>query len=308
MASVWIDRSYPVRLVLRLAGVSPSTYYWRLQHPEPVDRKRCGGRPIVGFSSTVDGKMVSDDCIKDSLLSAIDGDGYPYGYRKLTKLLRREHKLIINKKKVYRLCKELGILQKQRRVRPRLPKRRVAINRKVTGINQVWETDIKYGYIAEELRFFFVQSVLDVYDRMVLDYHIGFSCTSVEAARTIHGAYRKRAGELDGVTVVVRTDNGPQFVSCQFEAACAEYGFDHECIPVSTPNKNAHIESFHSILEDECFNRYEFKSFAEAYTTIVAFMDYYNHRRLHGSVGDVPPAEYHEACVSNTARPAVIKL
>jgi len=295
-------------LVLRLTGISPSTYYWRKQHLEPADRKSYGGRPIPGFSSTIDGEMVSDDCIKDFLLSAIEGDGYPYGYRKLTKWLRREHKLVINKKKVYRLCKELGILQKQRRFRPRLPKRRIAINRVVTGINQVWETDIKYGYIAEERRFFFVQTVLDVYDRMVLDFHIGFSCTSVEAARTIHGAYRERVGELDCETVAVRTDNGPQFVSHQFEEACAKYDFNHECIPVNTPNKNAHIESFHSILEDECFNRYEFKTFAEAYATIVEFMDYYNHRRLHGSVGDIPPAEYHEACVSNTAKPAVIKL
>ncbi len=252
--------------------------------------------------------MVSDDCIKEFLTSAIDGDGYPYGYRKLTSWLRREHKLIINKKKVYRLCKELGILQKQRRVRPRLPKRRVAMNRKVTGINQVWETDIKYGYIAAERRFFFVQSVLDVYDRMVIDFHIGFSCTSAEAARTVRGAYERRASELAGTQVVMRSDNGPQFVSRQFEEECTRLGLDHECIPVRTPNKNAHIEAFHSILEDECFNRYEFNSFAEAYMVIVEYMNYYNQSRLHGSLSDVPPAEYHEACMSNTAKPAEIKL
>lgn len=279
-----------------------------MQHPEPTDRRSSGGRPISGFTGNEHGQIVSDDCVKDLVLSAIEGDVYPYGYRKLTSWLRREHKLVINKKKVYRLCKELGILQTQRRNRPRLPKRRVAVNREVTGINQVWETDIKYGYIAAERRFFFVQPVLDVYDRMVVDYHIGYSCTSSEATRTIDGAYTKREVELEEFRVTIRSDNGPQFISKQFDGACDKHGFDHECIPVRTPNKNAHIEAFNSILEDECFSRHEFKSFTEAYLAVVEFMDYYNNRRLHGSLGDVPPAEYHEACISNTARATVIKL
>jgi len=311
VARKWIKEGYPVSLVLRFAGVSRSTYYWRLHNPEAGRSRSQGGsrgRPIPGFSFTKKGEIVSDECIKQLLLAAIDGDGYPYGYRKLTSWLRREHGLRINKKKVYRLCKELGILQTQRRLRPRLAKRKVAMNREITGINQLWETDIKYGYIAEERRFFFVQTVIDVYDRMVLDYHIGLSCTAEEAAASIQGALQRRAAEIGDATVIIRSDNGPQFVSHRFQAACEELGMEHECIPVRTPNKNAHIEAFHSILEDECFRRYEFNNFVEAYVTIVGFMDYYNHRRLHGSLRDIPPAEYHEACVSNTARPTVIRV
>ncbi len=311
MANKWIAKGYPVSWVLRFAGVSRSTYYWRLQNPKGGKKRKQGGsrgRPIPGFSFTTKGEIVSDECIKELLLAAISGDGYPYGYRKLTSWLKREHGLRINKKKVYRLCRELGILQTQRRLRPRLAKRKVATNREITGINQLWETDIKYGYIAEERRFFFVQTVIDVYDRMVLDYHIGLSCTAEEAAASIQGACQRRATETGDATVIIRSDNGPQFVSHRFQAACEGLGLEHECIPVRTPNKNAHIEAFHSILEDECFSRYEFNSFAEAYVTVVEFMDYYNHRRLHGSLRDVPPAEYHEACVSNTARPTAIRL
>lgn len=304
-------KGLPSVLGSTLRGVSRSTYYWRLQNPKGGKKRKQGGsrgRPIPGFSFTTKGEIVSDECIKELLLAAISGDGYPYGYRKLTSWLKREHGLRINKKKVYRLCRELGILQTQRRLRPRLAKRKVATNREITGINQLWETDIKYGYIAEERRFFFVQTVIDVYDRMVLDYHIGLSCTAEEAAASIQGACQRRATETGDATVIIRSDNGPQFVSHRFQAACEGLGLEHECIPVRTPNKNAHIEAFHSILEDECFSRYEFNSFAEAYVTVVEFMDYYNHRRLHGSLRDVPPAEYHEACVSNTARPTAIRL
>lgn len=112
------------------------------------------------------------------------------------------------------------------------------MNRVVTGVNQVWETDIKYGYIAEERRFFFIQSAIDVYDRMILGFHIGLSCTGQEAAMAVRGAYERRAIELGDSTVAIRSDNGQQFVFKQFEALCAEYGLEHECIPVQTPNKN----------------------------------------------------------------------
>jgi putative transposase len=55
-------------------------------------------------------------------MESIAGDGYAYGYRKLTVILRREHQLVINKKKVYRLCKELDILRPQRQKREKYPR------------------------------------------------------------------------------------------------------------------------------------------------------------------------------------------
>lgn len=48
--------------------------------------------------------------------------------------------------------------------------------------------------------------------------------------------------------------------------------------------KNAHIESFHSILEEECLARYEFNSFREAYEVIHKFMEYYNNVRIHSKI------------------------
>src|SRR5690606_6385186 len=113
--------------------------------------------------------------------------------------------------------KELGILRTHRRLRPRLAKRKVAMHREVTGVNPLCETDIKYGYIAAERRFFFVQTIMDVYDRMVIDYHIGLSCTAEEAAACLKGAFRSRGDEIRDAGVVIRSDNGPQFVSKRFQ-------------------------------------------------------------------------------------------
>jgi transposase InsO family protein len=93
----------------------------------------------------------------------------------------------------------------------------MAKKREITAPNQLWEIDIKYVYITGEDRFFFIMNILDVYDRMIIDYHTGLSCTGRDAAYILSRAFTRRSPEGK---VVVRTDNGPQFISMAFETAC----------------------------------------------------------------------------------------
>lgn len=54
----------------------------------------------------------------------------------------------------------------------------------------------------------------------------------------------------------------------------------HELILCKTLNKNAHIESFHAMLEMECLAWCEFGTYAEAYKTVVEFIKHYNEQRM----------------------------
>ncbi|MFD1360826.1 IS3 family transposase [Lentibacillus salinarum] len=57
---------------------------------------------------------------------------------------------------------------------------------------------------------------------------------------------------------------------------------------------NAHIESFHRILEDNCLSGCEFETYGEAYKAIIEFMDFYNNRRIHSSILGLTPKEFYE--------------
>lgn len=74
----------------------------------------------------------------------------------------------------------------------------------------------------------------------------------------------------------------------------------------SEPNLNAHIEAFHSILEDDCYSRHQFRSYAEAYKRVSLYMEYYNQRRRHGSLKNMAPQRYYEAIMSNSIKPQVL--
>jgi putative transposase len=300
---------YPVTTVLRIVGVLEATYYARKKREKEVEKPRVfnGGRPIPGYSVTKDGRRISDEQIKEWLLELVAGDGQAYGYRKLTIALEREHVLVINKKKVYRLCDELDLLRPQRQ-RQFKPPRKIAVNREITGSNQLWEMDIKYGYVEGEERFFFLLSLLDVFDREVIDYHIGRSCEARHAVELLQRCLWKRKLFEGNQRPVIRTDNGPQFISRAFAEACERFETEHERIPPKTPNKNAHIESFHAVLEDECLRRYEFQTYAEAYEAVSEYIQFYNERRIHGSLYDLSPVQFTEAMKAGTVRPLVVKV
>ncbi len=285
--------------VLRFVGLNVSTYY-SLRRPKKhsKDGARRPGRKVPGYSISRQGEVVNDDTVKTMLLELIEGDGYPYGYRKLTVELQEDKNLIINHKKVYRLCKELRILRPQRVLKPYRPGQ-IGHKRKATDSNEHWEIDLKYGYIKGISQFFYQISIIDIFDRSIVESHIGLSAKAKDAARIVKLATEKRGVEPG--RLVIRSDNGPQFKAKAFTEALHELKITHERIPVNSPNLNAYIESFHSILEDECYSRHEFETFQEAYEEVNNYLDYYNNRRRHGSIGYQAPAIYYQKHAKGTS-------
>jgi putative transposase len=282
-----------VEKVCRMTGLSRSSWYFHGNSPEEDRRHQNTGRPVPGFTRNRDGTLVLDGAISLLLKGYRERPEYANGagYRKLTKMLRRDHDIYVNKKKIYRICMENGLLLEQRSKCSR-PARRIARNRTVTGPNQVWEFDLKYGYVDGERRFFFILAFIDVYLRQVVGAHVGLRCQAGDLCNTL-----ARALLAEGITaehgLVIRSDNGPQMTANELSRWLAqlEEKLSHEFIPVRTPNKNAHIESFFSILELEFLSVTYFKNFEEAYEKTHKFIRFYNQERLHGSIGDIPPAE-----------------
>lgn len=263
---------------------------------------------MPGCSFTEQGSPVSDEQICEWVMELL-ADEYTsnYGYRKLTVILRRAHKLVINKKKVYRLCKQMRVLRPQRKLLVKHPKV-LANNRVITGSNHLWETDVKYGWIAGEQRFFFLLSIIDVFDRSIIAYHHGLSCEAKDLVQITQEALMKRQCFEHVEKPVIRSDNGPQFISHRFAEACEQFGIVHERIPPKTPNKNAHIESYHAILERECFSRHAFESYPHAYEITSRFIHHYNHHRIHGSIYDLSPSEYRHAVDQGIVKPKAIRV
>ncbi|SHL08421.1 integrase core domain-containing protein, partial [Alicyclobacillus tolerans] len=85
-------------------------------------------------------------------------------------------------------------------------------------------------------------------------------------------------------------------------------GVTHERIPPKTPNKNAHIESFHSQLESDRLSGAEFENYQAAYAAVTEYITFYNQRRIHGSLYDLSPEQFMRAIANNEVQPFVVKV
>jgi len=139
-------------------------------------------------------------------------------------------------------------------------------------------------------------------------YHRGKACSTSDILQVVQKAILKRNIHEQAHKLVIRTDNGPQFISKAFYAYCEQADVEHERIPNRTPNKNAYIESFHSILEKECYLRNCFERYEEAFAEVDRFIRYYNNDRIHGSLKDWPPKEYLRLVTSGELKPEEIAL
>jgi putative transposase len=137
----------------------------------------------------------------------------------------------------------------------------------------------------------------------VISYEFSLRARAREAERAIEAACIQRFGTLrpEGLTPVLRSDNGLVFTSRRFRAACQDYRIRQEFITPYTPEQNGIVERFFRSLKEECVWQQNFHSFDTARQVIRQWMRWYNSRRPHQSLGYLSPKEYRSKQVTFVA-------
>lgn len=279
--------------ILSTVDVNSSTWYYS-KKPKQEDRRQFNkGRPITTTTKTINGIYVPDSEVVNALSEIRNRQEFHSagGYTKLKHYLYRHYGMILNRKKVYRLCKENRLLlpRHKKKFKTKSP---ISINRIITKPMQLWELDIKYAFIIGENRFFFLMSIIDVYLRYVVGYHLGLHCKASDLIRALEQAMSEM-NIKNSTSLIIRSDNGPQMISNKFlEFANANKDhLLHELIPVRTPNKNAHVESFNSIMEVEFFQNRYFADYCSGYVQTKEFIRFYHEERIHSALKYRTPNE-----------------
>ena len=218
-----------------------------------------------------------------------------YGYRRVAEALKRQG-WIINHKKVLRMMRKESLLcQLKKRFRvttdsshsfgtyPNLIKS-ASLNRPDQG----WVADITYVRLPTS--FCYLASILDDYSR----YCVGWALSkwidtrlTLQALEMALGARRPEAG------LIHHSDQGVQYASCEYVALLESVGARISMAAVGNPYENAKAESFFRTLKMEEVYLKNYRTFEEAQENIGEFIEeVYNKKRLHSSLGYVPPAEF----------------
>ena len=206
-----------------------------------------------------------------------------FGYRRLHVLLGRsgEH---VNHKRVHRVYREAGLMirRKKRKHCVRVGKPLLAR----TSANQEWALDFLHDAV-ECGRAIRVLSVVDAYTRECLALEVDTSFASRRVTRVLDAIVAER-----GQPQAIRCDNGPELTSRHFLAWCVERKIELVHIQPGKPTQNAHVESFHGRLREECLTVSWFQNLFDARRKIAAWRTEYNEERPHSSLGYRTPKEF----------------
>lgn len=139
-------------------------------------------------------------------------------------------------------------------------------------------------------------SVVDNYTRECLALEVDISVPSRRVTRTLAEII-----ERCGAPVAIRSD-GPEVSSRHFLAWCIERKINAVHIQPGKPTQNAHVESFHSRLRDECLNVSRFWNLFDARRKIAAWRADYDTRRSHSALKYLTPEEFARAAASPLSR------
>ena len=117
--------------------------------------------------------------------------------------------------------------------------------------------------------------------------------------------WRRHAKRLDGL--VHHSDRGVQYLAVRYTERLAEAGVVASVGSKGDSYDNALAESFNGLYKAELIHHEESWQGLDdvAYATL-EYVDWFNHRRLHGELGMVPPAEFEASYyAATTARPRV---
>ncbi len=137
--------------------------------------------------------------------------------------------------------------------------------------------------------------IIDVYTREIVGHYEGLRCRTKKALKALDEAAENRNTD----DLILRTDNGTQFRSREFQTRIRELDISHERKMVNTPEENVHIESFHGTLKRAEVYQTHYRSIAHCRNSIAKFIDKYNNRRSHSFVGKIPPTVYHKNILKN---------
>ncbi|WP_407986306.1 IS3 family transposase [Kitasatospora sp. CMC57] len=290
----------PICRVLTEHGcsIAPSTYY--------AHRKRLA-QPAA--------RTVRDEELKPLIKEVYNANYRVYGARKIWRELGRQGHTVA-RCTVERLMRELGIAGAVRGKKvittiadPAAERAPDLVDRNfvASAPNRCWVAD--FTHIATWSGVVYVAFVVDTFSRRI----VGWSAATTKEARLVLDApdmalwqrdrdgFPHQRGEL-----IHHSDAGSQYTSFRLAEHLDAADIAASIGSVGDAYDNALMESTIGLYKTEVIKpQRPWKTLSHVELATAEWTDWYNHRRLHGEIGHVPPVEYEENYYLSTTKPLV---
>lgn len=277
-------------------SIAPSTYYAAKSRPKSA-------------------RAIRDEVVTAAIARIHERNYSVYGIRKVWAALARDGGVDgapVARCTVARLMKATGLRGISRVKTPRTTIRSTTpdprpdlVEREFTAAapNRLWVADITY--VKTHSGWVYAAFVLDVFSRRIVGWQLSNNLYTDLALDALNmGVWcRRRAGD-DLSQLIHHSDRGVQYVSVRYTERLADADIVASVGSVGDSYDNAMAEAFNSLFKAELVrNKGPWRGIDDLEIAVAEYIDWYNHRRLHGELGLIPPVEYEAThTLTTTAR------
>jgi transposase InsO family protein len=262
---------YSVSAMCRVLQVNRSTYYY-----EAKQKKEESG-------------LVSE--IREIFLASRNN----YGTRKIKKELEQQGKQV-SRRRIGRIMKEEGLVSnyttaqfKPQKDTCKESKTENVLDRTFHGQNyrNVVVSDLTYVRVGKKWNYICV--LVDLFNREI----IGYSAGEHKTAELVREAFQSVEGSLEDIRLF-HTDRGNEFKNQAIEEILEAVDIKRSLSHKGCPYDNAVAEVTFKIIKTEFVWNETFETTEELRLKLFDYVHWYNHCRLHSSLGYQTPVEYRE--------------
>jgi putative transposase len=215
-----------------------------------------------------------------------------WGYRTITKIIRRDDGILVNRKKILRMMKVMGVRtiypppNLSKRYHAEYARPYLLRNRVISAPDQVWGVDITYIRMKKGFMYLFV--IIDWYSRYIVDFELS---STIDKSLVMNCMERTLERTQPGI---INSDQGSHFTNPDYQRLL----HNHE-VKISMDGKgqaldNARTERFFRTLKYDLIYINEFETPRELRAALRLYIDEYNTYRPHSSIGMECPAKVYE--------------
>jgi transposase InsO family protein len=281
---------YGVEPICKVLPIAPSTYYAHAARVADPDKRSDRAR--------------RDDALCREIERVWNENHRVYGVRKVWEQLKREG-FDVARCTVTRLMRRLGLrgVIRGKSLRTTVsdanapcPLDHVRRNFTANRPNQLWVSD--FTYVSTWEGFVYVAFVIDVFARRIVGWRASSSSRTDFVLDALEQALHARR-PVGPDRLVHHSDRGVQYVSIRYTERLADAGLEPSVGSVGDSYDNALAETINGLYKAEViYRRPSWRRIEDVEWATLQWVDWYNHRRLMGSLGYVPPAEAEEAYYS----------